>query len=378
MSVNSNGTPPPPNHAEGAKTPMQTDSKASESEDEKETIAPSVNDEDVNAAPPTTSEVTSPSVNTKDATTSNTYEATSPSVREEDTAASTTSEATCPSAQEDNLPENVEVHANFKELLEYFVTVHCREKYPSKKGKAILSEKEVSKFLKRAKVEHVASYNKKPILKRLQQSRKRVLLNTTSTPVRYNLRSRVGNSRLDQRKERRGGGVSVSAGVSGGGPVAAFATGGASYHWERENTRNTQEASEMGTEAEVTVKPRQNVGVEEIDTDIYYDAVGQFEFKVKNFYKIKYSLQTTKKDGVLTAVKNKVPWRRVAVKAIPGVKECCPVVEGSRVTANVGLVVFSGFVKYSERVGERAFTMHPHEWYYNVKIGIGSCIRLVG
>ena len=80
MSVNTNGTPPP-NHAEEDETPMQTDSETSESEDENEIIAPSVNDKDVNAAPPTTSEVTSPSVNTEDAATSNTSEATSPSVR---------------------------------------------------------------------------------------------------------------------------------------------------------------------------------------------------------------------------------------------------------------------------------------------------------
>ena len=107
---------------------------------------------------------------------------------------------------------------------------------------AILSKKEVIKFLKRAKVKPIASYSKKPTPKRLQQRRNRVLRNTTSTPVRYNLRSRVEKSRLDQRTERREGGVSVSAGLSGGGPVAASATVGASYHWERENTRNTQEA----------------------------------------------------------------------------------------------------------------------------------------
>ena len=64
-------------------------------------------------------------------------------------------------------------------------------------------------------------------------------------------------------------------------------------------------------------------------------------------------MQTTKKDGVLTVIKNKVPWRRVDVKDIPGVEESSPVVEGSRVTANVGQVFFSGFVKYSERVGEK-------------------------
>ena len=340
---------------------MQTDSEASESEDEDdapasiilETISPSVNDEDIDAAPPTTSEVTSPSVNTEDAVTSNTSEATSPSVREEDTAASTPSEATSPSAQENNLPENVEVHANFKEFLEHCVTAHRSDKYPSKKRIAILSKKQVKKFLKSAKVERIASYNKKPTPKRLRQRRNRVLRNITSTPVRYNFRSRLENSRLDQRTERREGGVSVSAGLSGGGPVAASATVGASYCWERENTKNTQQVSEIGTEAEVSVRPHQDVAVEEIDAATYYDAVGHFEFKVENSYKIKYSLQTTKKDSVLTAIKNKVPWRCVAVKDIPGVEESSPVVEGSKVTANVGQVVLSGFVKYSERVGER-------------------------
>ena len=217
---------------------------------------------------------------------------------------------------------------------------------------AILSQKEVNKFLKSAKVERVASYNKKPTPKRLQQRCNRVLRNVTSTPVRYNLRSRVENSRLDQRTERREGGVSVSVGLSGGGPVPASATVGASYRLERENTRNTQQASGIGTEAEVSVRPHQDVGVEEIDAATYYDAVGHFEFRVENSYKIKYSLQTTKKDGVITAIKYKVP-RRVAVKDIPGVEESSPVVEGSRVTANVGQVVFSGFVKYSEKVGEK-------------------------
>ena len=46
---------------------------------------------------------------------------------------------------------------------------------------------------------------------------------------------------------------------------------------------------EIGIEAEVTVRPHQDVGVEEIDAATYYNAVGQFEFKVENSYKIKYS-----------------------------------------------------------------------------------------
>ena len=175
MSKNTNGTPHAPNYAEEDETQVKTDSEASESEDEDdapasitlETISPSVNDENVDVALLTTSEVISPSGNTEDVITSNTSEATSPSVRKEDTAASTTSEATSPSAQEDNMPENAEVHTNFKKLLEYCVTAHRSEKYPSKKGMAILSDKEVIKFLKRAKVERIASYKKIPTPKRL-------------------------------------------------------------------------------------------------------------------------------------------------------------------------------------------------------------------
>ena len=134
MSKNANGAPPPLDHAE---EPMESDPEASESESEGEApasiileiLSPSVNDEDVDAASSTISEVTSPSVNTVD------------------TAASTTPEATTPSAQEDDMPENANVHANFKDFLEHCVTAYRSVKYPSKEKIVVLSENEVKTFL---------------------------------------------------------------------------------------------------------------------------------------------------------------------------------------------------------------------------------------
>ena len=318
--------------------PLSVSTPELENEDGPASITPeiaslSVNDKYVDAAAHPTPEFTSLSVNTEDVAPSTTFGATSSLVKGEDTAASTTSEAT---AQENSMPENAVVHANFQTYLEHCVRAYRNEKYPSKKGIAILSDNEVKRFLNAAEIRCVATYNKKPSPRGLQNI---CIRNASRTPAWYNYRDTHEERRLDRTTKTRESGISVGVGLCGGSPASI--TVSANHGREKRDTMHTQQISGIETEAKVTVKTHQDVAaVEETDTATYYDAVGLFEFKVKNPYKIKYSLQSTREDSFPSAVTKKISWRRVDVRNLPGIKKS----PGPEVTTNVDHIVLSGFV----------------------------------
>jgi hypothetical protein len=177
-------------------------------------------------------------------------------------------------------PDSTSTVPNFTKLLEDHITAYRREKYLSEKtkiGSVTLSNKEVKKFLKRAKVKCIALYSKKVMgqPKRLQAHTHSVR-NTAESNSKHNLHN-SDNKLKSEQKVRRGGRSRVSVLVGG-----ESVKGDTRYNQEEEHDTSCEHTSRKGVTAD-THKD------EETDASTDYDAVGQFDISIEGSYKIKYS-----------------------------------------------------------------------------------------
>ena len=190
-------------------------------------------------------------------------------------------------------PDSTPTVPNFSKLLEDRITAYRHEKYSSekaKKGYVTLSNKEVNKFLKKAKVKCIALYSKKVASVKRLQSHTHSVQNTMESNSKH---SNDDKSKLEQ-KSRKKGRSRVSVLV-----------GGASVREDIKACNRQEKKHNTCCEQTAKMNPHKDIGGEETDACTnYYDAVGQFNVKVEGSYKIEYSwISSQPSDPEYVAVK---------------------------------------------------------------------------